>query len=68
MRIIRSSKSKRSKITRVIECRECRCEFEIQSGDESLGKLVHDSRDGDFYQLPCPECKIINNIDAPLFS
>ena len=68
MRVVRSSKSRNPRVRRVIECRHCGCEYEIQSGDERAGKLVSDQRDGDYYELPCPECKKINNVDASLFS
>ena len=67
MKVLRSAKSKGPKVKRVLECSNCECEFEIQSGDESNLKLISDWRDGDYYELPCPECKQINNVDATLF-
>lgn len=67
MRVVRSGKSKKPRVTRTIECQGCESEIEIQSGDERSLKLVSDWRDGDYYELPCPECKHVNNVDASLF-
>ena len=67
MRVVRSGKSKKPKVIRRIECQNCESEIEIQSGGERNLKLVSDWRDGDYYELKCPECRVVNNIDASLF-
>ena len=68
MRIIKSGNNVKSKVKRIIRCYECRCEFEIQSGDEKNFKLVNDFRDGNYYEVPCPECGKKQAVDADLFN
>lgn len=70
MKIVRTSRSKGSVVKRIIECSSCGCEFEVESKELHNFNLVSDWRDGDYYEVPCPEtdCKHINNMDASLFS
>lgn len=70
MRVVKSGKLKRTlRAGRVIECRRCECEFEVESEDfnDFKFKLVSDWRDGSYYKIPCPECNHKNNVVASLF-
>lgn len=50
----------------VVHCREqfCQARIKLEKGDPV--KFNSDQRDGDFYQLQCPECKSYITIDADL--
>jgi hypothetical protein len=49
-------------------CQYCNCLFEIESADVPGLKLVFDARDGDFFEVNCPDsdCGILNAIAADL--
>lgn len=68
MRVVKSGNFKKSGVKRIIECRECSCEFEIESSDTRRFKYVSDQRDGDYYEVRCPECNKVNTVDASLLS
>jgi len=67
MKVVKSGGQKASRVKRIIECNKCGCEFEVQSSDLNGFKLVGDWRDGDYYKIPCPECKTVNNTATSLF-
>lgn len=44
-------------VNKTITCRDCGCKFKLELADSAKVKFVSDQRDGDFYQVNCPECK-----------
>lgn len=54
IRIIKPGRSAELERVHKIQCRWCTCVFEFQSKDANL---ISDQRDGDYYEINCPDCK-----------
>ena len=69
MKIIRSARSRGTVIARIVTC-HCGCEFQVESKELAKFKLIPDGRDGDYYEIPCPEpdCNQVCNVASSLFS
>lgn len=65
MRVIKNSKFKRPRPNTIIKCRECECEFEVESKELKNFKLVFRGLDYNVYEIPCPECKYENTVETP---
>lgn len=64
MRIIKSGTTKKKSREVKAGCNACECKFAFTTAE---ARLVHDSRDGNYYEIKCPECKTPVQIDASLF-
>lgn len=66
LKIVRTARSFGTVIRRIIKC-SCTCEFEVVSSELDNFKVISDWRDGDYYKIPCPECRAVNNVNTSLF-
>jgi RNase P subunit RPR2 len=65
MKVIKKGKVKSNLTNKKIACSECSCKFKLESEKEA--KLVSDRRDGDYYEITCPECGNKGTYAASLF-
>jgi phage FluMu protein Com len=42
-------------------CTYCRCEFAFR---EDEARLIDDSRDGDYFRIACPQCRVLNSVSV----
>jgi hypothetical protein len=60
MRIIKSGNA-RIVWERPCTCMNCKCEFVFR---EDEAHLVADPRDGDYFRIGCPECRMLNSVST----
>jgi len=65
MKIIKRSKERAPLLDKKITCEECDCQFQLESEREA--KFVADFRDGDYYEITCPQCHVRGTYQATLF-
>lgn len=66
MKIIKSGKKQPALLRKKITCSECKCRFQLESKSEA--KFVSDQRDGDYYEIRCPQCRCTGTYATSLFS
>ncbi|HXV27024.1 MAG TPA: hypothetical protein VD862_03330 [Candidatus Paceibacterota bacterium] len=54
MKVIRKGNGRKSWAGKRVTCPACQCQFALEAKDHL--RLVPDNRDGDYYEVPCPEC------------
>lgn len=65
MKVIKPGTKGEPWVGKKVTCPDCDCTFEFEQDDKL--KLVPDSRDGDYFEVPCPECRATITIAAELF-
>lgn len=63
MKII--EQGKKPLLDKKITCLECSCQFQLES--ESEAKFIADQRDGDYYEITCPQCHHKGTYSTSLF-
>lgn len=65
MKVIKQGKKHDPLLDKKITCGECGCQFQLESEREA--KFVPDQHDGDYYEIPCPQCHDKGTYSASLF-
>jgi RNase P subunit RPR2 len=67
MKILKKGKKQTPTILdKKITCSECGCKFQLESEEEA--RLVADWRDGNYYEITCPQCQHQGTYQATLFT
>lgn len=65
MKVVKKGKMGEPWVNRKVTCESCTAKIKLEAGDSV--RLVSDQRDGNYYELKCPECGESITIDATLF-
>ncbi|MDP3963090.1 MAG: hypothetical protein Q8Q39_01195 [bacterium] len=55
MKIVKRGKKGPGWMGKKLKCPNCNCTFKLEKGDKV--KTVLDQRDGDYWEVKCPQCK-----------
>jgi ribosomal protein S27E len=65
MKVLKKGKTEKPWVGHTVTCQRCEAKLKLERGDRV--KLIPDQREGDYYEVKCPECHCQITMDASLF-